>query len=398
MRILVCASEAPLAPLNGFRLQLRPVCEELARDHDVVVLAYRWPGQDGGQPTGVELRCLPLPQPPAVRRAATWLSARDPLAAVSEGAPMARAMHEALAAGDFDVVHVAGWPLAGLGRELGDVPRVLTTLDAWYLNYRTKSRRASGVRRPMYRLEAERIRRWERATYRGFSSVVVVTEQDAVALRALDPAIPAEVVPNGVDADHYAPRPDALADDGLVVFTGAMQWAPNVDAARFLARDVLPLLRRDVPAARVALVGRTPAPAVSELAELAGVHVTGDVPDIRDWLVRAQVFACPMVSGTGIKNKLLEAMACGLACVVTPLACQGLDVRDGEHLVIADGAGAMSDGIARLLADGALRARIGAAARGYVVQHHSWRAVGGTYESLLLAAIGTTGVPGAASS
>ena len=270
------------------------------------------------------------------------------------------------------------------------MPRVLTTLDAWYLNYRTKSHRAGGVRRPMYRLEAERIRRWERETYRGFSSVVVVTEQDAAALRALDRAIPAVVVPNGVDAEHYAPRPGAVADAGLVVFTGAMQWAPNVDAARFLAREVLPLLRRDVTDARVALVGRTPAAAVCELAELDGVRVTGAVPDIRDWLLRAEVFACPMVSGTGIKNKLLEAMACGLACVVTPLACQGLEVRDGDELLVADGATAMSEQIARLLRDPALRARVGGAARDYVVRHHSWSAVGRTYESLLLGATRTS--------
>src|SRR5215212_5241705 len=103
MRILTCAAEAPLPPLNGFRLQLRAVSEQLARRHSVVMLAYRWPEQHGEAPDGIELRTLPLPSPSFGRRGARWAVASRPLGAVTATPPMAAATQELLAAREFDV-------------------------------------------------------------------------------------------------------------------------------------------------------------------------------------------------------------------------------------------------------------------------------------------------------
>ena len=117
---------------------------------------------------------------------------------------------------------------------------------------------------------------------------------------------------------------------GRIVFTGAMNYPPNIVAADFLARLLLPRVRTVRPDTQLVIVGREPDPRVLGLAALDGVDVTGAVDDIRPWLQSAQVFVCPMLSGTGIKNKLLEAMASGLPCVATPLALQGLNVSAGQ--------------------------------------------------------------------
>jgi glycosyltransferase involved in cell wall biosynthesis len=106
------------------------------------------------------------------------------------------------------------------------------------------------------------------------------------------------------------------------------------------------------------------------------------VPDVRPWLRRAEVYACPMVSGTGIKNKLLEALACGAACVATPLACRGLNLVDDEHLLVSEDAEGLARAVFRLLEDASLRRRLGDAGRRYVLEHHTWEATAAAYERL----------------
>jgi len=369
--------------MNGFRLQLAPVASELARHHEVVVLAYRWPEQTGAAPPGVELHTIDRPRRSVLRRGLTWLTSPLPLGAATTTGPMAAAAHRLLTERGFDVLHVAGWSLAGLADELPALPRVLTAFDANHLNYQAESDIGSFLRRWAYAREAKRVVRFERSAYAGFNSVVVVTREDADALRRLDPRLSLEVAPNGVDADVFAPRRDIAPESGLIVMTGAMQWGPNIAAATFLAREVFPLVRAARPDARVALVGRRPGAQVRALNELDGVTVTGDVPDIRDWLWRAQVFACPMMSGTGIKNKLLEALACGVPSVATPLACQGMEVVHERELLVADTADEIASEIVRLLDDPPLRERLGAGGRSHVVARHSWESVAGLYERLL---------------
>jgi glycosyltransferase involved in cell wall biosynthesis len=190
------------------------------------------------------------------------------------------------------------------------------------------------------------------------------------------------VIPNGVDAAALAPPDGAPRPERRILFTGALAAPANEQAALRLVRRILPRVRERVPGAGVDLVGRAPGPAVRALAAEPGVRVAADVPDLRPWLWAAPVYACPMVSGTGIKNKLLEAMAAGAPAVATPLACQGLAVRDGEHLRIADGDDGFAAALAELLTDPAAGARLAGAARAYVTARHDWDAVAGAYKTL----------------
>jgi glycosyltransferase involved in cell wall biosynthesis len=385
MRILICAVEAPLPPVNGFRLMLAALTKELRSEHDVRVLAFVAPDQETVGSHDPGLRLVPRPEAARLGDAAALVQAlvrRRPLRADAMAALLARPLREELEAFDPDVVHVTSGRLAALGRALTGRRSVLGALDAWHLNVEARALVAAGARRRLLRGEAARVRRFEASEYRRFGRVVVVSEADRDALREVDPMLAVSVIPNGVDAGYFAPDPNAVRDSSRIVFTGVMSYAPNVLAADFLAREVFPLVRAARPGARLAIVGRAPAPRVRALAELGGVEVTGEVEDLRPWLAGSGVYVCPMISGTGIKNKLLEAMACAAGCVATPLALQGLRATAGRELLVGTTAQELADGLLRVLGDDECRERLGHAARRYVLREHDWGSVAHAYHDV----------------
>lgn len=381
MRILVCASEAPLPPYNGLRLQIHELVRALAREHEVCVLAFRWPDQHGSTAPGVELLEVPTPGGGRVLRLAGWARAagrREPIEAVRVERRMAAAIRALRTRRTFDVAHVTIGQLAGVADALAGLPALLAPLDAWHLNVAADRAVSSGPRAVALAVHEHFVRRFASTAYRPYARVVFVTDEDAAAARALEPGLPTVVIPNGVDAEFFGPRPHVPREAGLVVFTGALDAASNVAAATRLARRVMPRVRERVPGARLAIVGRRPTAAVRALGGEPGVEVVGEVPDIRPWLWRAEAYACPMSTGTGMKNKLLEALACGAPCVATPLATQGIDAPP-DALTVADDDAGLAAGVAALLGDPARRAHQGAAGRAYVEAEHAWPAVAEAY-------------------
>jgi glycosyltransferase involved in cell wall biosynthesis len=190
------------------------------------------------------------------------------------------------------------------------------------------------------------------------------------------------VIPNGVDAKQFAPADFAAREPSLILFTGVMSYGPNVTAAEFLARRFMPRVRAAMPDARLALVGRAPAARVRALARLDGVEVVGEVADMNAWLSRGRLYACPILTGTGIRNKLLEAFANGLPCVATPRAVAGLRVQDGRHFLAGADEEQLAGHAVRLLGDEDASRALGRAAREYVLAEHSWEAVALAYEQV----------------
>ena len=374
MRILACVHEAPAEPLNGFGLQVREVFDRLAARHDVRVVAFE--PSHGTALARDYLELLPRAGSPAWKWALGGpRGARD----------LARGMREEIRAAlrDWgpDVVHVSSGRLAALGPLLRDVPSVLAALDAWHLNLAAKAGTASAPRRVLLESEQRRVKKFVAREYPAFDRVAVVSEEDRDALRAVAPSLAPVVIPNGVDTEAFSPGAPEEREPGVVVFSGAMDYAPNETAAAYLAREVMPAVWERVPDAKLRLVGRAPSRAVLALAS-EHVVVTGEVEAMQPWLRGASVYACPMVSGTGIKNKLLEALACAAPVVCTPLACRGLTATPGEHLVVADEPRALGAAIADLLTDEAGAAHLGAAGRLYVLENHGWDAAAARYESV----------------
>jgi glycosyltransferase involved in cell wall biosynthesis len=379
VRILFCLVEAPLPPPNGFRLAVDALLRELAQlGHELRVIGLR--ASDQHDHAGEDMRLLRRRSRSRAFLLARATLLRRPLTADLLAGSVHTALVEELESFRPDVVHVSSGRLAALGKALNGRPSVLAALDAWHVNVEADAEGSRGVRQALLLAEAARVRRFEAREYRRFGRVVVVSEADREALLELDPRLAVEVISNGVDPTAFSPDRAARRHGRRIVFTGVMDYAPNVAAADFLARRVLPRVRTEWPEAQLAIVGRKPAPSVLELAELPGVTVTGEVPDVAEWLAGSRAYACPMVSGTGIKNKLLEAMACGLPCVATQLALRGLHVQPGVHVLVGETEDELARQLVHLLADDSEARRLGEAARAYVLGAHDWAATAAAYE------------------
>ncbi len=238
------------------------------------------------------------------------------------------------------------------------------------------------------RLNLPLLYHYERRYSQKFKALVVTTEVDQQQLRHFNPDIPIEVVTNGVDLAKFPLRSKEPAGQQLI-FTGAMDYDPNIDAAQFLCREILPPLRRNYPGVTVAIVGDRPAPAVQALAEIPGVIVTGRVPSMVDYLHRATVCVLPLRTGFGIKNKALEALAAGVPVVGSDRALEGLPV-DGDHVPLralrANHTEAYLSAITRLLEQPDLRQTLSTQGRSLVAREYTWEIVGAKYERVLLQA------------
>ena len=247
---------------------------------------------------------------------------------------------------------------------------VMDFVDMDSAKFASLGAKAYGLSGFALRREASRLFNWEVATARRADVSLFVSEAEA-AMFCSRTGLAAQVVENGVDAEHFSPAAvvPASAPHPLIVFTGQMDYAPNVEAVTAFARDTLPLIRQ----AHFAIVGRGPTAAVRALAS-ERVTVTGEVPDTRPWLAAADVVVAPLLLARGIQNKILEAMAMARPVVASSPAAEGIDATDSRHLIVADGPQAQADAITGLLSDPARAAAIGAAARARVVERYSWDA------------------------
>jgi sugar transferase (PEP-CTERM/EpsH1 system associated) len=233
---------------------------------------------------------------------------------------------------------------------------------------------ARGPMRWMMRREARLLGAFERRVAARADASLFVSEAEAALFRAQGGAN-AVAVENGIDTAHFDPAAAfAAVEEGgpLIVFTGQMDYRPNVDAVDRFARRILPLVRDTVPEARFAIVGRKPDARVAALAALPGVTVTGEVPDVRGWLAAAALVVAPLQLARGVQNKVFEAMAMARPVVASPAAAEGID-HDGTIRVAAN-APEFAAAVVELIRDRRAADALGAAARGRVMARYGWDA------------------------
>lgn len=401
-RILFLTPQLPYPPEQGAALRNYSLISQVARHHSVSLLTFApdRPAPDDPLRASCQLvRTVPPPRRTRRDRLRTLALTRLPdMAERLRSAPFVEALRDLVSTMSFDVLQVEGIemaPYAYLVRQWlgGRAPAlVFDDHNAEYVLQRraclADARRPARLPAAAYSLaQWRRLARFERRFCRDADVIVAVSEADATALRWLDASLAPLVVPNGVDTERYHPGlPDGipLAHPALV-FTGKMDYRPNVDAMLWFHRRVWPLVRRAVAGARLYVVGKSPHPRLAPLLRDDTVSVTGWVPDVLPYLGGADVVVAPMRTGGGTQLKVLEAMAAGRPLVTTTFGAEGVGLTPGRHAMVEDDPEGMARAIVALLEDEARARSLGMEGRALVAERYDWSVVAARLEEVYAA-------------
>ena len=247
-------------------------------------------------------------------------------------------------------------------------PKVMDFQDAMSMNCERRMEKSRGLWHYILHFEFKMLRSTEYNSFKIFDALTIISEPDSEAIPHKQNG-DIHIIPNGVDFEYFAPMECEKKYD--ILFCGNMSYEPNVHAAQFLAKEVMPLVWKEVPEATLLLAGASPK---REVRKLAGdkVTVTGYVDDIRESYASARIFAAPMLTGSGLQNKLLEAMAMQLPCVTTSIANASLYAEEGRQVMVGDTAQAFADHLVALLRNSDLRDQLAIAGYNYVNDNFSW--------------------------
>ena len=287
----------------------------------------------------------------------------------------------------FDVILFHGKSVFPVIQDWDELPIVVDFCDATSMRVRQSMRYARPVKRLFLVLRYLQIRRTERRLINKSPHLAFISSRDRDAI--LSHQNGAKVVPIGVDSDFWRRKTHAPLENCLV-FTGVMNYAPNEDAALHLIKDILPKVRQVIPDIKLLIVGREPSATLREKAKSReGVTVTGYVDDVRTYLERATLFVAPLRYGSGIQNKVLEAMAMEVPVISTPIVAAGLrfDGYGDPPLHVADDAVQFADKIISLLSQKGEQARLASEGRKFVQEHFNWAHNAQALESLCVEAV-----------
>jgi len=380
--LLLLIHRIPYPPNKGDKIRSYNLLKHLARDYRVHLATFVDDADDWQHVPTVEAMCASShfaalnPTLARVRSLGALVKNRSLSLDYYQDADLQRWVDRTVAAHAIKRVLVFSSAMAQYADKVSDARRVIDFCDVDSDKWRQYADKKSWPMSWLYRHEARQLLRYERQVASQYDASLFVSSPEADLFRQLAPESVERIghFSNGVDTDYFSPEHELASPyapgERALVFTGAMDYWPNVDAVQWFCDEVFPILRRQDPELRFYIVGSRPAPQVQALAQAAGVTVTGTVPDVRPYIRHARVAVAPLRIARGIQNKVLEAMAMATPVVVSPQALEGIAAEPGRELLLAAEAADFADAVAQLLAR--TGNDMGLAARARVEHHYSW--------------------------
>lgn len=385
LKILYLVHRLPFPPNKGDKVRSYHLLKHLASRHEVHLGSFIDDPDDEQHLPRVRELCASLHIAQLRPRTAKLTSLRGLLQGQALSLPYYRDaglqawVDESARRVGFDAAVVFSSVMAQYLREFEGMPRLVDFVDVDSAKWRDYAPAHRWPLSWLYRREYRRLLAFEREVAESADCSFFVTPQEVSLFRQLAGPLsrPVEAFSNGVDSDFFAPDPERASPyaqgEVPLVFTGAMDYWPNVDAVCWFAQEVLPGLRKRFPSLRFHIVGRSPTPAVLALAG-DGINVTGTVPDVRPWLQHAAAVVAPLRLARGVQNKVLEAMAAARPVVAAASCVSAISATPPAGLIPASDARDYGEQLARLLADPAHADEVGRGARDFVAEEFSWDA------------------------
>lgn len=377
MNILFLSQRVPYPPNRGDKITTWRIIEKLSRDHQVTVIAF---AHDQGdldaakvleEEKGIRTIAIPHNERSKKLQALPLLFTSKPLTLGVYGSKaLGRAVDAELPGTDLAYAFSSSMGAFLKGR---GTPWVMHFAELDSDKWKQYADKHSFPMATVYRREWRTLRSFERRIAADSMTNVFCTPLEEAIFQREIPGCPSTVMRNGVDLVHYVPKPE-LAEPNHLVFVGVMDYYPNVDGCVWFADEILPIVQAKIPDVRFTIVGSKPTAEVLALGERPGVEVTGFVDDPRDYLERAAVSVAPLRVARGIQNKVLEALAMGLATVGTTSATQGVEGSPGDDFLLADAPEGFARHVIGLLLNPSEARRLGDRGRTFVEATYDWEA------------------------
>jgi len=393
MKLLWVKAGGLLPPDTGGKIRSYQILKQLSRSHEITLFTFYPEHPNDLHPTGEPIfsKVIPVPLPlPSYRTTAEY--ARYARLLLTNRAytiekyfyyPEVRRQFTALTSAEtFDQIVCDFIYPAPLIDWRSPTPKILFThnveAQVWERHYKVT---ANPIWKAVCWRESKALAKAEKAYVQQAGYVLTVSENDRAFFARYVAPDRISVIPTGVDTEYFQPQPIAQQPD-TTAFTGSMDWMPNEDGVAYYVEKILPLIRREIPAAQFWAVGRRPPKRIEALAS-ASVTVTGAVEDIRPYLAKAALCVVPLRSGSGTRIKIFEAMAMGKAIVSTTLGAEGLPVTHGENIILADNPADFARQTIALLRDPQRREQLGRNARRLVEENYGWPSVAAYFNRIL---------------
>lgn len=388
MQIAYLTSRLPYPPTSGGQLRSYHFLRHLSRRHQVSMYSIATPvpnGRKSGLPplTGLEENLFPLSHLGYARNVLKGLFSSLPIQVrlFEAGQLVSRLAREA-EEGRIDILIVHLVRMAEYAKPFSRLPRILDMTDSLHLHYSRMPRLSLHPYGLAARVERERLARYERQVVSWFDGVVLASPIDISWLCERGAQSNFLLVPTGIDAGEF-PFYEGPFDPHRIVFVGKLDYLPNADAAVFFAREVLPLIQREVPQAEFTVVGWNPPRVVRNLAGTAGIRVLANVPDVRPEVTQAAVSVAPMRFGAGIQVKILESLALGTPAVATESVAGAFGEEGKNTILVGRDPGGLARHVTSILKDPTYRERLRRNGRKLIETRFQWNQVLAPLDGLL---------------
>jgi len=399
LRILLISPWLPWPPHDGGRIRILETLRFLAARHQVTLLTHVTSPQERGHVDAIRDLCKSIEvefvSSDRLRRigrvAAGMLQGYPVIQSIYYSRRLAQRVRALTAEDRFDVIHVEFSMIARYARAISSrctAKRVLSTHNIESQRFEREIPLSPwGLRRLALMSNALLFPAWEQKSVRQFDGAVAVSAHDRDWLQQNLPGGRVALVPNGVDTRYFHPDPHAAIGPSLV-FTGVMDYPPNVDAVVWFVEEIFPHLLARYPQIRFDIVGARPSPRVLALKSRAGVNVTGEVPDVRPYVRQATAFVVPLRSGGGTRLKILQAMALGCPVISTRIGAEGLEVAQGDTVLFAEDGAQFLKQLEGIFESPDLRQRLVRQGRDLVTRRYEWQSCLAGVEELYQQLIG----------
>lgn len=390
MKILFIANRFPYPPFRGDKLKIYNLAKRLAKKHELHLITFTEQRSDTQYLPELEaifskIEIIHLPKLQSVFNVGVGMLGQLPLQVnYFKSSAFKNRLAHLLSEHQYDAVHVQHLRMAQYAIPYKNLFRILDLPDAFSLYWqRRKDVPRSFFTRLLDNIESKRVLKYEKYILNAFNLNLVCSNEDLKFLENKHNIQNIRLLPNGVDTDKFKPMAHDYSHAHTLLFTGNMDYAPNVDAVLYFASDVFPLIKQSMPDVKFVIAGQRPIDKVKALDNQNDIQVTGFIPELSEMYNSASVVVAPLRFGAGTQNKVLEAMAMGIPVVCSNIGFEGLGIQDGEGAYMRTDATSFAAQVVELLKDAQLRESVGKKGVEVIQKNFSWDTVSNTLEQYL---------------